>query len=150
MAVIDARTGRGVLVVDGDSVTLSMIQSLLERERLGKAMPIDLGEDAIELMALYSDRIYAIVIDLGLPDMSGFDVLRKVAVGLSEPVCVIAMTSMRTQIVKSRFNALMRRSDFFCATDFIVKPFHQDRLLSSLHNGLEKVHFHRKYWLDRM
>lgn len=141
---------RCVLVVDGDSAMLSMIETLLERERLGKAMAIDLGEDAIELMALYGDRIYAIVIDLGLPDMSGFDVLRKIAVGLAEPVSVIATTSMRTQIVKSRFNALMRRSEFFCAPDFIVKPFEQDRLLSSLHTGMEKAHFRRKYWLDRM
>ena len=141
---------RAVLVVDGDAASLAAIETLLEQERLGKALSVDLGEEAIELMALYGERIYAIVIDLGLPDMSGFDVLRKIAVGLSEPVAVIALTGMRTQIVKSRFQALARRSEFFCAPDFIVKPFHPDRLLSSVHNGMEKAHFRRKYWLDRM
>lgn len=150
MSVIEAPLNRRVLIAHGDASIRQGIEALLRRERLGTPITVEKGEDVVDLMTVYASEIYVIVLDLGMPDMSGFDVLRKVAKRLEEPVSVIGVTAMRTQIIRSRFDALMRRSELFCATDLAVAPVKTERLLYAVANGLEKVHFRRKYWLDRM
>ncbi len=72
----------------------------------------------------------AIVIDVGLPDGSGIDLLREIrAKGLPiEAIVVTGSGSMKLAIEAMREGAY----------DFLVKPFDRDRLTVTLRNALER------------
>ncbi len=63
----------------------------------------------------------AIILDLGLPDISGFEVLREVRLFSSVPIIVLTAHSAEDEVVK----ALEEE-----ATDYIIKPFRHRELLA--------------------
>ncbi len=74
-----------VLLIEDDSPTARSIELMLRSESL-VVYTTDLGEEGIDLGKVYDHDI--ILLDLNLPDMSGFDVLRKLRVskvGDSDP-----------------------------------------------------------------
>ena len=65
-----------VLLIEDDSATAQSIELMLKSESFN-VYTTDLGEEGIDLGKIYDYDI--ILLDLNLPDMSGFDVLRKLA-----------------------------------------------------------------------
>src|SRR5438477_595608 len=63
-----------VLLIEDDSATAQSIELMLKSESFN-VYTTDLGEEGIDLGKIYDYDI--ILLDLNLPDMSGFDVLRK-------------------------------------------------------------------------
>ena len=63
-----------VLLIEDDSATAQSIELMLKSASFN-IYTTDLGEDGIDLGKIYDYDI--ILLDLNLPDMSGFDVLRK-------------------------------------------------------------------------
>ena len=61
------------LLIEDDSATTHSIESMLKSAGLN-LYTTDLGEEGIDLGKIYDYDI--IVLDLNLPDMSGFEVLR--------------------------------------------------------------------------
>ena len=72
----------------------------------------------------------AILLDLVLPDMDGFDILRRV-VAAEYPTAVVVITAHGS--VNNAVSA-MRAGAF----DFLVKPFNAERLVVTLNNALER------------
>ena len=66
-----------VLLVEDDSATAQSIELMLKSESFN-VYATDLGEEGIDLGKIYDYDI--ILLDLNLPDMSGFDVLRKLRI----------------------------------------------------------------------
>ena len=66
-----------VLLIEDDSATAQSIELMLKSESFN-VHTTDLGEEGIDLGKIYDYDI--ILLDLNLPDMSGFDVLRKLRV----------------------------------------------------------------------
>ncbi|MFZ2077916.1 MAG: response regulator, partial [Xanthobacteraceae bacterium] len=66
-----------VLLIEDDSATAQSIELMLKSESFN-IYTTDLGEDGIDLGKIYDYDI--ILLDLNLPDMSGFDVLRKLRI----------------------------------------------------------------------
>ena len=62
-----------VLLVEDDSATAQSIELMLKFENFN-VYATDLGEECIDLGKLYDYDI--ILLDLNLPDMSGYEVLR--------------------------------------------------------------------------
>ena len=82
----------------------------------------DLGEEGIDLGKLYDYDI--IVLDLQLPDMSGFDVLKALRLGKARaPVLILSGNA----IVETKVRALG-----FGADDYMTKPFHKDELVARI------------------
>lgn len=75
------------------------------------------------LTALADDRHDTIVLDLGLPDMSGTDVIRAVRTFSSTPIIVLSARSGSSDKVE----ALDLGAD-----DYVTKPFSMDELLARL------------------
>ena len=78
-----------------------------------------LGKEGIELAE--SECPDMIILDLGLPDISGFDVLKSIRSFSSIPIVVLTVRSDETDVVK----ALEWGAD-----EYIIKPFRQLELLA--------------------
>ena len=66
-----------VLVIEDDASTSQSIELMLKSESFN-VYTTDLGEEGIDLGKIYDYDI--ILLDLNLPDMSGFEVLRRLRV----------------------------------------------------------------------
>ena len=111
-----------VLLIEDDSATARSIELMLKSESFN-VYTTDLGEEGIDLGKIYDYDI--ILLDLNLPDMSGFEVLR----------------GLRVSKVKSSVLILSGLADIedkvrglgFGADDYMTKPFHKDELVARIH-----------------
>src|SRR5438046_9100397 len=77
-----------VLLLEGDSATAQSIELMLKSESFN-VYTTDLGEDGVDLGKLYDYDI--ILLDLNLPDMSGFEVLRSLRVSkVKTPILILS------------------------------------------------------------
>jgi two-component system, cell cycle response regulator CtrA len=105
-----------VLLIEDDSSMARSIELMLRSEGLN-VYTTDLGEEGIDLGKLYDYDI--IVLDLQLPDMSGFEVLKALRVAkVQTPVLILSGNA----IVEAKVKALG-----FGADDYMTKPFHKVR-----------------------
>jgi two-component system cell cycle response regulator CtrA len=77
-----------VLLIEDDSATAQSIELMLKSESFN-VYTTDLGEEGIDLGKVYDYDI--ILLDLNLPDMSGFDVLRKLRLSkVRTPILILS------------------------------------------------------------
>jgi DNA-binding response OmpR family regulator len=87
----------------------------------------NLGAPGIEMAE--SESPDAIILDLGLPDISGFEVLRQVRLFSSVPIIVLTARSSEDDIVKSLDEE---------ATDYVIKPFRPRELLARIRSHVSR------------
>jgi two-component system cell cycle response regulator CtrA len=110
-----------VLLIEDDSATAQSIELMLKSESFN-VYTTDLGEEGIDLGKIYDYDI--ILLDLNLPDMSGFDVLRSLRVSkVKAPILIL--TGLDT--IEDKVRGLG-----FGADDYITKPFHRDDLVARI------------------
>src|ERR1700761_6008777 len=110
-----------VLLIGDDSATARRSELMLRSEVLN-VYTTDLGEEGIDLGKLYDYDI--IVLDLQLPDMSGFEVLKSLRLAkVQTPVLILSGNA----IVEAKVKALG-----FGADDYMTKPFHKDELVARI------------------
>jgi len=111
-----------VLLIEDDSATARSISLMLESEGFN-VYTTDLGEEGIDLSKVYDYDI--ILLDLNLPDMSGFEVLRSLrASKVQTPTLILSGHSGVEDKIKG-FG--------FGADDYMTKPFHKDELVARIH-----------------
>jgi two-component system cell cycle response regulator CtrA len=77
-----------LLLIEDDSATAKTIELMLKSESFNVYMT-DLGEEGLDLGKIYDYDM--ILLDLNLPDMSGFDVLRKLRVSkVRTPILILS------------------------------------------------------------
>ncbi len=111
-----------VLVVEDDIRLGRLLRRLLDEDRHVVELAED-GRSAIE-MAEASSGIDAIVLDIGLPDISGLEVARRLRKGGSR-VAILMLTARDT--VEDRVRGLDSGAD-----DYLVKPFAYPELAARL------------------
>jgi two-component system, OmpR family, KDP operon response regulator KdpE len=116
-----------VLVVDDDT-TLSRTLSLNLRARGYAALIAFDGTQA--LRSLRHETVDIVVLDLGLPDISGVDVLRELRTWSTVPVVVLSARDGSDDKVR----ALDAGAD-----DYVTKPFGVDELLARLRAALRRA-----------
>src|SRR5262245_44476333 len=80
-------SGMRVLLIEDDSATAQSIELMLKSESFN-VYTTDLGEEGVDLGKLYDYDI--ILLDLNLPDMSGFEVLRSLRVSkVKTPILIL-------------------------------------------------------------
>ena len=111
-----------VLLVEDDSATAQSIELMLKSESFN-VYTTDLGAEGIDLGKIYDYDI--ILLDLNLPDMSGFEVLRSLRVSkVRAPVLILSgLTGIDDKVKGLGFGA----------DDYMTKPFHKDELVARIH-----------------
>jgi two-component system cell cycle response regulator CtrA len=111
-----------VLLVEDEPTTAKSIELMLRTEGFN-VHTTDLGEEGLDLGKLYDYDI--ILLDLNLPDMHGYDVLKKLRTAkVSTPVLILSGIGE----MDSKVRALG-----FGADDYVTKPFHRDELVARIH-----------------
>jgi two-component system cell cycle response regulator CtrA len=111
-----------VLVIEDDSATAQSIELMLKSESFN-VYTTDLGEEGVDLGKLYDYDV--ILLDLNLPDMSGFEVLRSLRLSkVRTPTLILSGLSG----VEDKIKGLG-----FGADDYMTKPFHKDELVARIH-----------------
>ena len=111
-----------VLLIEDDSATAQSIELMLKSESFN-VYTTDLGEEGVDLGKLYDYDI--ILLDLNLPDMSGYEVLRSLRVAkVKTPILILSGLAGIEDKVKGLG---------FGADDYLTKPFHRDELVARIH-----------------
>jgi two-component system cell cycle response regulator CtrA len=111
-----------VLLIEDDSAMAQSIELMLKSEGFN-VYTTDLGEEGIDLGKIYDYDI--ILLDLNLPDMSGFEVLRSLRVAkVKAPTLILTgLDSIEDKV----------RGLGFGADDYLTKPFHKNELVARIH-----------------
>jgi two-component system cell cycle response regulator CtrA len=82
------RASMRALLIEDDSATAQSIELMLKSESFN-VYTTDLGEEGVDLGKLYDYDI--ILLDLNLPDMSGYEVLRSLRVSkVKTPILILS------------------------------------------------------------
>ena len=111
-----------VLLVEDDPTTSKSIEMMLSSA--GMVLDItDLGEDGLEIGKLYDYDI--IVLDLMLPDIDGYEVLRRLrSAKVETPGLILSGLNESEQKVKGLGTG---------ADDYLTKPFNKNELVARIH-----------------
>jgi two-component system cell cycle response regulator CtrA len=115
-------TGMRVLLIEDESATAHSIELMLQSEGFN-VYTTDLGEEGVDLGKLYDYDI--ILLDLGLPDMNGYDVLKTLRVSkVQTPILILSGYTG----IEDKVKGLGVGAD-----DYMTKPFHKDELVARIH-----------------
>ena len=110
-----------VLLVEDDAATSASIALMLKKESF-ICDTTDLGEDGLEIGKLYDYDI--IILDLMLPDIDGYEVLRRLrAARVRTPILILSGLGELDHKIKGLG---------FGADDFLTKPFDRRELIARL------------------
>jgi two-component system, cell cycle response regulator CtrA len=115
-------TGMRVLQIEDDCSTAQSIELTLKSESFS-VYTTGLGAEGVDLGKLYDYDL--ILLDLNLPDMSGYEVLRTLRVSkVKTPILILSGFAG----VEDKVRGLG-----FGADDYMTKPFHKDELVARIH-----------------
>ena len=111
-----------ILLVEDDTSLAASIEAMLTSEGF-VCDTTDLGEDGIEIGKLYDYDI--IVLDLMLPDIDGYEVLRRLrSAKVQTPILILSGLLEADKKVKGLG---------FGADDYLTKPFDKGELIARIH-----------------
>ena len=117
-----------VLLIEDDKSISSFISTSLEGNDY-KVNTATTGKEGLSLAASFCPDV--ILLDLGLPDMDGLDVLRKIRSWSSIPIIIISARIKEQEKVM----ALDLGAD-----DYITKPFGTNELMARIRTSLRHSH----------
>ena len=118
-----------ILVVEDDHAIANLITTTLETQNY-QYHRANTGAGAV--MDALSYRPDVMLLDLGLPDMDGVDIIRKIRAWSNMPIIVVSARSEDSDKVE----ALDAGAD-----DYLTKPFSVDELLARLRVALRRVRY---------
>ena len=111
-----------ILVIEDDPQIVEAISLAFQiRWPEAKMVSTHQGEKGIDLVETEKPDI--VILDLGLPDINGFDVLKQVRLFSDIPILILTARAEESDIVKGLE---------WGADDYMVKPFRQLELLSRI------------------
>ncbi|MSO93174.1 MAG: response regulator transcription factor [Rhodospirillales bacterium] len=126
-----------VLLVEDDPSTTQTVELMLK----SSGMVVDsttLGEDGLEIGKLYEYDI--IILDLGLPDMDGFEVLRRLRDSkIKTPVLILSGLAQAENKVKGLGTG---------ADDYLTKPFDKKELVARIQAIVRRSAGHSQSVID--
>jgi two-component system cell cycle response regulator CtrA len=120
-----------MLMVEDDAATAQSMELMLKSEGFNVYLTKS-GEEAIDLAKLYDYDL--IMLDLNLPDISGYEVLRTIRLAkVKTPVIIVSgLAGIEDKV----------RGLGFGADDYLTKPFHKDELVARIHSVVRRSKGH--------
>ena len=109
-----------ILIVEDDNSVMNLMTTTLKLHNY-RHITAGNGENAILQTASYNPDI--ILLDLGLPDMDGVDVIKKIRTWSNVPIIIISARSEDSD----KIDALDAGAD-----DYLTKPFSVDELMARI------------------
>ncbi len=119
-----------ILVVEDDRAIRNLITATLKASNLYTILTAATGESAVMQTASRNPDI--IILDLGLPDMDGMDVIQKVRSWSNRPIIVVSARSED----RDKIDALDAGAD-----DYLTKPFSVEELLARIRVAIRKMKY---------
>lgn len=116
-----------ILVVEDDSAVRNLIVTTLETQDY-KYHTASKGSEAI--LEAVSQKPDVVLLDLGLPDMDGIDIIKKIRSWSNMPIIVISARSED----RDKIDALDAGAD-----DYLTKPFSVEELLARLRVTFRRI-----------
>jgi len=113
-------TKQTILIVD-DEIQIRRLLEITLSANDYKIIEADNGKDGCTLAASFNPTL--IILDLGLPDQDGLDVLKKLREWFTSPIIILSVRNSEEDIIK----ALDRG-----ANDYLTKPFRTGELLARI------------------
>ncbi|WP_054332084.1 response regulator [Merdimmobilis hominis] len=118
-----------ILVVEDDKAVRNLITTTLETQ--GYAfVTAEKGSDAISAAVSYRPDV--MILDLGLPDIDGVEIIKKVRSWSNNPIIVVSARSED----RDKIDALDAGAD-----DYLTKPFSVEELLARIRVALRKMNY---------
>jgi two-component system KDP operon response regulator KdpE len=115
-----------ILIIDDEA----QIRKLLEITLQSNDYKVNEAATAKEGLITAANHPPALIIlDLGLPDESGHEVLKKLRGWFSKPIIILSVQSSEEDIVKALDNG---------ANDYLIKPFRTGELLARIRSALRE------------
>ena len=118
-----------ILIVEDDKPVRNLISLTLESQQY-RQIAVETGGAAI--LASLSQKPDIMILDLGLPDLDGVEIIRKTRAWSQMPIIVVSSRSDDAD----KIEALDAGAD-----DYLTKPFSVDELLARIRVALRRVQF---------
>ena len=113
-----------ILVIDDERQIRRLLEITLEANGYKTLFAVN-GKEGITMAASHQPDL--ILLDLGLPDGDGQDVLKKLREWYQNPVIILSVKSTEEEIVKALDSG---------ANDYLTKPFRSQELLARIRTAL--------------
>lgn len=118
-----------ILVVEDDKAIRNFISATLEVHSYN-CLIAENGEQA--MLRVISNKPDIIILDLGLPDIDGVEIIKKIRMWSNCPIIVVSARSED----KDKIEALDSGAD-----DYLTKPFSVDELLARIRVAIRKMNY---------
>jgi len=109
-----------ILIIEDDREIVEIISLVLRMHWAGaKLISTHLGQKGLEMIE--SEVPDIVILDLGLPDISGFEVLKQIRLFSTIPVIILTVRAEEADVVKGLE---------WGADEYVVKPFRQMEFLA--------------------
>jgi two-component system KDP operon response regulator KdpE len=115
-----------ILIVDDEAQIRKMLTITLQSSGY-RVVEADNGKNALKMVASHPPDL--ILLDLGLPDHDGQDILKHVREWFANPIIILSVQSNENDIVMALDGG---------ANDYLVKPFRTGELLARIRSALRK------------
>jgi two-component system KDP operon response regulator KdpE len=122
-----------ILIVEDDKPIRNLISLTLESQQY-RQIAVETGSAAV--LASLSQKPDIMILDLGLPDLDGVEIIKKTRAWSQMPIIVVSSRSDDAD----KIEALDAGAD-----DYLTKPFSVDELLARIRVALRRVQFMQEH-----
>lgn len=115
-----------VLIIE-DEVQIRKLLTITLQSNNYTVLEASTGRQGLSMVASHPPDL--ILLDLGLPDENGHDVLKHLREWFTNPVIIVSVQSSEEDIVKALDNG---------ANDYLIKPFRTGELLARVRSALRR------------
>ena len=115
-----------ILIIDDEPQIRKLLQINLESNDY-KVVQASTGKEGLILSASHPPDL--ILLDIGLPDKSGHEILQELREWYNKPIIILSVQDNETDIVSALDNG---------ATDYLTKPFRTGELLARIRSAIRR------------
>lgn len=115
-----------ILIIDDEPQIRKLLEINLENNDY-KVMLAATGKEGLVMAASYAPEL--ILLDIGLPDSSGHDILRELRTWYNKSIIILSVLGSEDDIIRALDNG---------ATDYMTKPFRMGELLARIRASISR------------